>query len=102
MTIGNNDDFEQVEISEFADPDADVILLDLASGGNTGRLRAIQEALVREERRGRCALLHMDDDIAVVRWASIITITDPATRALMGIDHSDMAADAQSVARMRE
>lgn len=59
---------EVIDLGAFADPAAQCIMLAKASLGAEWRLRAIQDELRREESRGWCQIVHMDDRIAVVRW----------------------------------
>lgn len=78
-------DVTKIDLGVYADPDAQVILLDRASGRDAGVLAAIQAELRREQDCGWCRILHMSDEIAVVRWFDqfILTITD---RSLAMID----------------
>jgi hypothetical protein len=71
-------DVTEIDLESFADPDAQVILLPKASGGSLDVLVAIQEELRRVEGRGWCSILHMTNEIAVVRWYDqfVLNVTD--------------------------
>lgn len=71
---------EQIDLSQYADPNVEAIKLYEAARGDARRLAAIVAELQREEQRGWCNILLMTDDIAVVRWIDdfVITIKDQA------------------------
>ena len=72
---------DEVDLDAYEDPDVQAVRLDLASGGDEGKLAAIQAELRREEARGWCNILLMTDNLAVVRWHDefVLTLTDKAS-----------------------
>lgn len=68
-------ELEAINLSQFADPDVEAILIRIAAAGSDARLAAIKDELRREERRGWCSIILMDDDLAVVRWHDQFVLT---------------------------
>lgn len=66
---------QNIDLSSFADPDAEVIRLDAACGGDAILLTAIKEEIRREEAKGWCHVIHMTDDVAVIRWLDQFVLT---------------------------
>lgn len=66
---------QNLDLSSFADPNAEVIRLDAASGGDSVLLSAIKEEIRREEAKGWCHVIHMTDDVAVIRWLDQFVLT---------------------------
>lgn len=77
-------EMETINLSNYADPNVEGILLQAAAQGNNDRLCAIKDELRREEGRGWCQILLMTDDIAVVRWHDqfVLTFTDASPVSL--------------------
>lgn len=72
--------FEDIDLSAYADPNVEAILIRAASRGDDARLAAIKAELRREENRRWCDILMMTDDLAVVRWHDdfVLTLKEPA------------------------
>ena len=69
---------ENINLSAYADPNVEAIMLNAAARGNDVRLHAIKVELQLEQLWGWCYILMMDDDIAIVRWVDqfVLTIKD--------------------------
>jgi hypothetical protein len=84
------------DIEKFTLP-AEIIKIGEASAGNPDVLEALQQGLRNDEERGWCHVVYMDDDVAIVQRLDdepmVITITDPSTRALLGLPPIDQMGD---------
>ncbi len=78
MAVDDACTLEAINLSAYADPSIEGILLRAASRGDGQRLSAIKDELRREEGRGWCQILLMTDDLAVVRWHDqfVLTLND--------------------------
>lgn len=78
-------EIEVINLSNYADPNIEGIMLQMAAQGDTSRLTAIKDELRREEGRGWCQILLMTDDLAVVRWHDQFVLTLNETSILAAI-----------------
>ncbi len=86
MAVDDTCTLEAINLSAYADPNIEGILLHAASRGDGQRLSAIKDELRREEGRGWCQILLMTDDLAVVRWHDqfVLTFNESAPAATDG------------------
>lgn len=63
---------------------AEVCLLGEVSGGDARVLESLKTQIRQQEADGLCHVIYMNDIIAVIERAFIITITDHETRELIG------------------
>lgn len=75
MAVDDTCALEAINLSAYADPSIEGIMLRAASQGDDQRLSAIKDELRREEGRGWCQILLMTDDLAVVRWHDQFVLT---------------------------
>lgn len=75
-----DDQKAETDLSAYVDPSVEAILLQAACGGDPDRLTEIKAELSREQNRGWCQILMMNDELAVVRWHDqfVLTLKEPA------------------------
>ena len=79
---GAMNDTETYELHKL---DAEVYLIGEASLGDERALKIIKDWVVRSASERGAGVLFMNDSIAVVELPAIITITDPASREMLGL-----------------
>jgi len=78
MSMPVDDIMPEIDLSNYIDPHVEAIMLQVAAAGDAEKVAAFKAELRREEARGWCKILMINDDVAVIRWHDqfVITIAD--------------------------